>query len=123
MVILCSELFEKGDGLGKRLNALHGPVGHVDCRSPLTIDSFHVGAFRHQVENHFVVAARRRMVQRGLAFVIGGVDVHADLFDERCQKELGYLPYRAMTKLTENDTCLLPSPLTLQADGRDALDP
>ena len=71
MVILCSELFEKGDGLGKRLNALNGPVGHVYRRSPLTIDGLDVGAFRHQVQNHFVVATRGGVMQRGVAFVIG----------------------------------------------------
>jgi hypothetical protein len=38
MVILCSELFEEGDGLGKRLNTLHGTVGHVNGRSSLAID-------------------------------------------------------------------------------------
>ena len=57
MVILCSELFEKGDGLGKRLNSLHRAIGLVYRRSPFTIDGLYVGAFRHQVEDHFIVAA------------------------------------------------------------------
>ena len=43
--------------------------------------------------------------------------------DGRCKAELGYLPYRALTKLTDTDTCFYPSPLSLQEDGRDALDP
>lgn len=43
--------------------------------------------------------------------------------DERCKNELGYLPYRVVKAVTPNDTCMMPNPLSLQVDGRDALDP
>jgi DUF218 domain len=44
-------------------------------------------------------------------------------FGPRCQNELGYLPWRKLAPIAPNDSCLLPSPLALQADGRDPLDP
>lgn len=43
--------------------------------------------------------------------------------DERCKTELGYLPYRIVKQVTPNDSCLMPSALSLEEDGRDALDP
>ena len=43
--------------------------------------------------------------------------------DERCKNELGYLPYRVVKAVTPNDTCMMPNPLSLEEDGRDALDP
>jgi hypothetical protein len=47
----------------------------------------------------------------------------AFLLEDRCKTELRYVPYRGLTKLTGNDSCWFPSPLSLQEDGRDALDP
>ncbi len=43
--------------------------------------------------------------------------------DERCKNELGYTPYRIVKPVTETDSCWMPNPLSLQGDGRDALDP
>lgn len=48
---------------------------------------------------------------------------HDGAFDTRCNAELFYLPYRVLTPLTPYDTCMLPSPLTLQLAGTDPLDP
>jgi DUF218 domain len=47
----------------------------------------------------------------------------AGLFDMNSESTLFYLPYRALVPLSPNDTCLLPSPLTLTGNGRDPLDP
>src|SRR5580700_6746699 len=40
-------------------------------------------------------------------------------FDVSSESTLFYLPYRALTPLSPNDTCLLPSPITLTGNGRD----
>jgi hypothetical protein len=45
------------------------------------------------------------------------------LFGPRCEKELGYRPWRALVPLSSTDSCMLPTALSLHADGRDALDP
>jgi DUF218 domain len=45
------------------------------------------------------------------------------LFDMDSESTLFYLPYRALVPLTQNDTCLLPSPISLTGNGRDPLDP
>ena len=42
---------------------------------------------------------------------------------ERCLEELGYVPFRKVELLTDNDSCLLIDPLSLHRDGRDLLDP
>jgi hypothetical protein len=47
----------------------------------------------------------------------------AGLFDMDAESTLFYLPYRALVPLTPNDTCLLPSPISLTGNGRDPLDP
>ncbi len=44
-------------------------------------------------------------------------------FGPRCQDELGYLPWRSLVPLSQNDTCMRPSAVSLHADGRDPLDP
>jgi hypothetical protein len=44
-------------------------------------------------------------------------------FGPRCTDELGYLPWRALVPLSQNDACMIPVALSLHADGRDALDP
>jgi hypothetical protein len=51
------------------------------------------------------------------------VSQHPGLLDMNSESTLFYLPYRALVALTPNDTCLLPSPLTLTGNGRDPLDP
>jgi len=45
------------------------------------------------------------------------------IFGPRCDRELGYRPWRALAPVSPNDTRMLVSPLALQADGRDPLDP
>ena len=45
------------------------------------------------------------------------------MFGPRCKKELGYLPWRSLVPLSQNDTCWRPNAVTLHADGRDRLDP
>jgi hypothetical protein len=54
------------------------------------------------------------------SFYIGHWD---GLFGPRCDRELGYKPWRALVSLTRNDSCMLPAALALHADGRDPLDP
>ena len=44
-------------------------------------------------------------------------------FPIRNDKELGYRPWRVLFQLSSFDTCLVPTRLSLQADGRDPLDP
>jgi len=56
-----------GMKLGERL---HLPaVRHVAGDLAGAVDRFHIGTLRHQMQDHFVVAARLRMVQRGVALV------------------------------------------------------
>jgi hypothetical protein len=57
VIVLRAETLEQLDRLGVRLRALHGAVGHVDGGLAAAIDLLHVGALRHEVENHLVVAA------------------------------------------------------------------
>ncbi len=42
---------------------------------------------------------------------------------DRCNRELGYVPYRMVRLLSEEDACFLPDALSLHADARDLLDP
>ena len=51
------------------------------------------------------------------------VSQHPGLLDMNSESTLFYLPYRALVALTPNDTCLLPSPLTLTGNSRDPLNP
>jgi hypothetical protein len=44
-------------------------------------------------------------------------------FPLRNDKELGYRPWRVLFQLSSFDTCLVPTRLSLHADGRDPLDP
>lgn len=44
-------------------------------------------------------------------------------FGPRCLDELGYLPWRSLVPLSGTDTCMRPTALSLQGDGRDPLDP
>ena len=46
-----------------------------------------------------------------------------NLFGPRCQDELGYLPWRALVPLSSTDACMIPTAISLHADGRDPLDP
>lgn len=45
------------------------------------------------------------------------------MFGPRCQDELGYLPWRALVPISENDSCFVPTTLSLHQDARDLLDP
>ena len=45
-------------------------------------DGGDVGAFRHEVLDHLDVAAGRRVVQRGVAFVVARVDVGMKILDQ-----------------------------------------
>ncbi len=42
---------------------------------------------------------------------------------ERCLEELGYVPFRKVELLNDNDSCLLIDSLSLHRDGQDLLDP
>ncbi|MEP7121942.1 MAG: YdcF family protein [Byssovorax sp.] len=44
-------------------------------------------------------------------------------FGPRCTDELGYLPWRSLVPLSDNDACMRPVAVSLHADGRDPLDP
>ncbi len=48
---------------------------------------------------------------------------HPGVLDMNAESTLFYLPYRALLGISPNDTCLLPSPITLTGNGRDPLDP
>ena len=45
------------------------------------------------------------------------------MFGPRCVDELGYLPWRSLVPISQNDTCMRPVALSLHGDGRDPLDP
>ncbi len=45
------------------------------------------------------------------------------IYGARCLDELGYLPYRSITKLGTLDNCWIPAVESLYADARDLLDP
>ena len=47
----------------------------------------------------------------------------ATILAPRCQSELGYIPWRAITALTIHDSCLRSSPDVLFMDSSDELDP
>jgi uncharacterized SAM-binding protein YcdF (DUF218 family) len=44
-------------------------------------------------------------------------------FGPRCDKELGYRPWRSLVPLSANDACWVPTTLALQVGATDALDP
>ncbi len=44
-------------------------------------------------------------------------------FGPRCDKELGYRPWRSLVPLSENDACWVPTTMALQVGATDALDP
>src|SRR5262245_44309476 len=75
MVVLRAELLEERDRGGERLDALNGAVGHVGGRLAGAVEGLHVGAARHEELDRLVVAARRGVVERGVAFVVAAVDV------------------------------------------------
>src|SRR5262249_28488836 len=81
-MVLRSELLEQRDRFRERLNALNRSVGHIGRRASLARDRLHVGALRDEVPNHLDVAARRRVMQGGIAFVIVRVHVGVQLLDE-----------------------------------------
>ena len=68
--------------LGVRRDALNRAVGHVDRRLAAACDGLHVGAFRDQVLDQLVVAARRGVMERRVAVVIARVDVGAQFLDQ-----------------------------------------
>ncbi len=43
--------------------------------------------------------------------------------DQRCMDDMGFLPYRTVQSLGENDNCFLPSAESMFRDARDARDP
>jgi DUF218 domain-containing protein len=45
------------------------------------------------------------------------------MFGPRCVDELGYLPWRSLVPISQNDTCMRPVAVSLHSDGRDPLDP
>lgn len=47
----------------------------------------------------------------------------AAVFGKRCLSELGYKPWRGITRLDDLDNCWIPSVQSLQQDARDLLDP
>src|SRR5881296_1642652 len=82
MIVLRAEALEELDRVGPRLHALHGTVRHVDRRLSFAIDGFRVGALRDEIADHFGVAARRGVMNGGVALVIARVDVGSELLDE-----------------------------------------
>src|SRR5438067_5362632 len=67
VIVLGAELLEERNRSGKRLDALHRSVRHVDRRLAGAVHRFHVGAFRDEILDHRVVAARCCMMQRRVA--------------------------------------------------------
>ncbi len=49
--------------------------------------------------------------------------VYIDYIGPRCEKELGYKPFRVMVQLGDNDSCWLPDARSLFDDARDERDP
>ena len=72
-----------------------GPLAMSAVVLPSRVDRLDVGALRHQVLNHLDVAARRRVVQRGVAFVIDGVDVGVQLLDQVLDRRPACRPARS----------------------------
>lgn len=44
-------------------------------------------------------------------------------FAQRCRDEIGHVPWRKLVSLSMNDTCTIPSRVSLSVDARDPLDP
>ena len=65
-----------------RRHALHGAVGHVGRGLAAAGHGRDVGALRHEIQNHLVVAAGGGVVQRRVAVVVPRVDVGAKHFDQ-----------------------------------------
>src|SRR5438105_4196353 len=82
VIVLRAEAFEQLDCIGERLDPLHRAVGHVRRRLSDAVHERHIGAFRDQIRNHLVVAARGGVVQRRVAVGVARVDVGVQLFDE-----------------------------------------
>src|SRR5256885_5584791 len=82
VIVLRAEAFEQLDCIGERLDPLHRAVRHVGRRLSNTVDERHIGAFRDQIRNHLVVAARGGVVQRRVAVGVARVDVGVQLLDE-----------------------------------------
>jgi hypothetical protein len=49
--------------------------------------------------------------------------LYISALDDRCNTELGYVPYRFVRLLSDEDGCFQPDPLSMHADARDLLDP
>ena len=59
-----------------------GPLAMSTVVWPARLTIFGSAPFEIRYSNHLVVAARRRVVNRGVAFVLARVDVDVELFDE-----------------------------------------
>ena len=59
-----------------------GPLAMSTVVCPSRLTAFDVGALRHEIQDHLVVAARGGVVQRRVAVVIARVDVGVQFLDE-----------------------------------------
>src|SRR4030095_1356818 len=77
VIVFGAQLLAQRKGFREPLRALHGTVRHIGYGLPFAIHLRDIGAFRHEIENRLVVAARGGVVQRRVAIVIHRVDVSA----------------------------------------------
>ena len=82
MIVLRSELDKQFERFRIRLGALDRTIGHVGRGLSFAIYRFHIRALGDEVENHLDVATRRRVMQRGVAFVIARIDVGTEFFNQ-----------------------------------------
>ena len=65
MSVLGAQQFQKSDRVRVGLNPLPRTVCHVDDRCPVPGNDVHPGAPGNEVEDHGIVPARSRVVERG----------------------------------------------------------
>ena len=64
MVALGAEHLQQRDGGGNGLDALAGSVRHIDDSDTRAADRVNSGAFGNEIQNHLIIATRRRIVHR-----------------------------------------------------------
>src|SRR5690606_18721190 len=95
VVVLGAHALEQADRLGEGADALHGPVRHVDGGLPAAAHRKRIGTLLHEIEDHLVVPARRRVVDHVVAIVVADAHVGPDLLDQvphRRHPPIWYVP-------------------------------
>ena len=64
MAVLGSQHFQQRDRFREGLNPLPRAIRHIDRCDSIRSGYVHFGAFGYEIENHLVIAARRRIMDR-----------------------------------------------------------